>query len=176
MMTDRVAVQIIAGRHAFTGSLEHSSIRVLDVLNNAGTEFLRIHVAVVCRGLGGTPIGEFAEITVPKSSIECVVLTEERHEAPLQRRYALVEKQSHAAFVLLAHHELRGEIMLGRTLDPIHLLNGAASNFFPVVSATLSSADPAIPCVNAKVAFINRTKVAALHVDQRTGAADLAGR
>lgn len=174
MTTDRVAVQIIVGRHAFIGLLEHSSTRVLDILNSTGTEFLRIHQATVFCGMGGAPMGEFAEITVPKSSLECVMLTGERHEAPLQRRYALVEKQSHAAFVLLEHHELRGEIMLGRTLDPVHLLNGAASNFFPVVSPTLSSADPAAPSLTAKVAFINRTKVTALHVDPRTGAATAA--
>ena len=119
MTSDQVAVLFIAGRHSFAGSLDHNRVRVLDGLNGAGTEFLRVHDASVFRGLWDGPTEQFDTITVPKSSIDCVVLTEDRHEAPLQRKYALVEKHSHAAFVLLEHYELRGKLMIGRKFDPV---------------------------------------------------------
>jgi len=167
MTSDPVAVLFIAGRHAFAGTLEHSSSRVLDVLNGAGTEFLRIREASVFRGLQGASIGQFAEITVPKSSIDCVILTGERHEAPVQRKYALIEKESHAVFVLLESHELRGQVMFERSVDPITMLNSGASKFFPVVNATVASADHNARELSAKVAFVNKSKVAALQIDER---------
>lgn len=173
MISDRVAVQIIAGQHTLAGALDHSSSRVLDVLNNASTEFLRIERASICRGIGGAPIGEFDEITIPKSSIECLVLKEDHHEAPLQRKYALVEKDAHTAFVLFDDHELRGQILLGRAVDPILLLGTTASNFFPIVSATIASTHRDAPQLTANVVFVNKHKVATLHINQRVNAPPL---
>jgi hypothetical protein len=167
MSSDPVPVLFIAGMHAFAGSLDHSSSRVLDVLNGAGTEFLRIRDASVFRGLQGAPIGQFSEITVPKSSIDCLVLTAERHEAPLQRKYALVEKKSHAVFVLLENYELRGQVMFARSVDPILMLNASASSFFPIIEATLTSAGSATCELSAKVVFVNKSNVAALQIDER---------
>jgi len=171
MTSDQVAVLFIAGRHAFAGAMDHCSSRVLDVLNSANTEFLRVHNASVFRGTQSAPTDQFDAITVPKSSIDCVVLTEERHEAPLQRKYALVEKPSHSAFVLLEHYELRGKVMIGRNFDSITLLNGGASCFFPMVSVTISSVEPGVPTISAKVVFVNKTKVSLLQIDDHADSA-----
>ena len=87
MTSDQVAVLFIAGRHSFAGAMDHNRVRVLDGLNSASTEFLQVHDASVFRGLWDGPTEQFDTITVPKSSIDCVVLTEDRHEVPLQRKY-----------------------------------------------------------------------------------------
>lgn len=173
MTSDQVAVLFIAGRHSFAGAMDHNRARVLDGLNSSSTEFLQVHDASVFRGLWDGPTEQFDTITVPKSSIDCVVLTEDRHEAPLQRKYALVEKPSHWAFVLLEHYELRGKVMIGRNFEPLAMLNSGASHFFPLVTATLSSVENNVPTLSAKVVFVNKTKVSLLQIDDRP---DTAGR
>jgi hypothetical protein len=171
MTPDQVAVLFIAGRHSFAGAMDHNRARVLDGLNSASTEFLQVHGASIFRGLWDGPTEQFDTITVPKSSIDCVVLTEERHEAPLQRKYALVEKPSHSAFVLLEQYEIRGKLMIGRNFEPITLLNGGASHFFPLVAATISSVESNVPTLSAQVAFVNKTKVSLLQIDDRPNTA-----
>ncbi len=114
MSTDRVAALFFVGQHTIAGFVEHSGTRILDVLNDASTEFLSVHGGATFRGINGQPIGEFELATVPKSAIDCVVLTEEDHEAPLRRKYALVEKKSQGVFVLLPEYEIRGTAMVSR--------------------------------------------------------------
>jgi hypothetical protein len=167
MSSDRVAALFIVGRHSFIGTVDHSGSRVLDVLNEASTEFLRVQGVSVFRGLEGGPIAHYDEITVPKAAIDCVILTDERHEAPLRRKYALVEKQSHNVFVLLTDYEVRGTVMLGRSLDPVLILNSGASSFFAVVGASVSSVDGKGPPVPTKVAFVNKSKVSLLQIEKQ---------
>jgi hypothetical protein len=167
MTTNQVAVLFIVGRHSFAGTIDHSSSRVLDVLNDVNTEFLRVHGGAVFRGFQGGPIGQFDETTVPKSAIDCVVLTEERHEAPQRRQYALVEKQSHPVFVLVADYEVRGNVMLGRTVDPVLVLNSSASTFFPIVTASVSTVDVKGPPLSARVVFVNKAKVSLLQIEKQ---------
>jgi hypothetical protein len=163
-MIDQVAVLFIAGDHAVAGAMDHSRSRVLDMLNSAGTEYLRIQDAAVFRGLSGEPIDTFAEVTLPKTAVDCVILTEDRHEAPLERNYALVEKRSHPVFLVVAAYELRGHAMFGRSADPLSLLNSVAPTFFPIVSATISSATSNGPKVSGKVVIVNKTKVSLLQI------------
>lgn len=137
---------------------------MLDMLNSASTEYLRIQEAAVFRGLAGEPIESFAEVTLPKMAVDCVILTEDRHEAPLERNYALVEKRSHPVFLVVSAYELRGQAMFGRSADPLSLLNSVAPTFFPIVSATVSRADKNESSVSGKVVIVNKTKVSLLQI------------
>lgn len=167
MATDRVAALFIVGRHSFAGGLDHHYLRVLDVLNDASAALLRLYGVAAFRGLHGKPISEFDEIVVPKAAIDCVILADERHEAPMRRQFALVEKRPHPMFVLLTEYEIRGTVMLDRYLDPAMFFNSNASCFFPIVSAGVSSVDGHGPPLEAAVAFVNRERVSLLHVDKR---------
>lgn len=167
MTTDRVAVVIVVGRHSLAGTIEHRGSRVLDVLNDTSTEFLRVHEVAVFRGLKGGPLAEYAEITVPKSAIDCALLADNRHEAPLRRQYARVEKHMHCMFALVTDHEIRGRAMFERSADTMSILNSGASNFFPVVNVSVLSADSNGPPMSAAVAFVNKAKVLLLHVEQK---------
>ena len=57
MTTNPVDVLLIAGKHSFAGAMEHSSSRVLDVLNDVNTEFLKVGKVAVFQGLGGAAAG-----------------------------------------------------------------------------------------------------------------------
>ena len=166
MSTDRVSVLIFTGRHTVAGFVEHSGTRILDVLNDASTEFLNILTGSICRGLEGQPIGVFTLATIPKSAIDCVVLTEEGHEAPLRRKFALVEKKTQGAFVLLPEYEIHGTAMVSRSFDPVLFLGGSASTFFPLVEASISSIESAGKSLAAKVAFVNKHHVSLLQAER----------
>ena len=172
MTSDQVAVLFIAGRHAFAGAMDHCSSRVLDVLNSANTEFLRVHNASVFRGTqrrGRRTNSTRSPCRSRRSTAWC-----SRRNATKRRcneNTALVEKPSHSAFVLLEHYELRGKVMIGRNFDSITLLNGGASCFFPMVSVTISSVEPGVPTISAKVVFVNKTKVSLLQIDDHADSA-----
>jgi len=175
MTTNHVAVLLIVGRHSVAGTIDHSSSRVLDVLNDVNAEFLRVHGVAVFRGIQGGPIVQFDEVTVPKSAIDCAILTEDRHEAPLRRQYALVEKCPHPVFAVLTDYEVRGTAMLERSVDPVLVLNSGASHFFPIVTANVSSVDSKGPPLAAKVVFVNKTRVSLLQIEKRAIAPASAG-
>lgn len=166
MSIDRVSALLFVGGHSIAGSVAHSGTRILDVLNDANTEFLAVLGGTIYRGVEGQPIGSFESATVPKSAIDCVVLTDEGHEAPLRRKYALIEKKSQGVFVLLPDYEIRGTAMVTRTFDPVQLLGGGASTFFPLVEANVSSIAGAGSALAAKVAFVNKHKVALLQAEK----------
>lgn len=169
MAEDFVSVLFVVGQHSFAGQVEHHSTRILDVLNDAQSSLLRIKNASVFPGFHGKSMAEFAEATLQKSALDCVVLTGSQHEAPLRRKFALVDKQSHVAFALLPHYEVRGTVMLERSADPELLLNARASNFFPMVNATVTNSAANDPPLSTQVAFINKHKISLLEIDRRTG-------
>ena len=143
MTSNHVAVIFIVGRYSLAGAMDHSSSRVFDVLNDANTEFLRVHGVAVFRGIRGEPIEQLDEITVPKSAIDCVLLTD---------------------------YLVRGTVMLGRSVDPVLVLNSSASTFFPIVAASVSSVDIEGPPLSARVVFVNKTKVSLLQIEKRATA------
>jgi hypothetical protein len=167
-MDDHVALLFVVGEHTFAAAVEHHSTRILDVLNDAQSALLRVKNVVVFPGLCGTPLAEFAEATLQKSSLDFVVLTDNHHEAPVRRKFSLVDKQGHATFALLAKYEIRGTAMLERSIDPELLLSARASNFFPIVNPTITSPDKGSPPLSAHVAFVNKQKVSLIEIDKRT--------
>lgn len=168
MTSERVALLFIVGKHAFGGAVDHHSSRVLDLLNDVHTEFLRVCSVAVFQGFSGRLIAQFDEATIRKAAIDRVALTEERHEAPLRRQYARVEKQRSPIFALLTNYEVRGTVMLDRSVDPGLVLNHQASTFFPVVAAKVSCVDAPGPPLVAKVVFVNKNKVSLLQIEKQT--------
>jgi len=170
MAEDSVTLLFVVGQHSFAGSVEHHSTRILDVLNDAQSSLLRVRNAIVFPGFRGAPVAEFAEATVQKASLDFVLLTDDRHEAPLRRKFSLIDKQPHPTFVLLPDHEIRGTALLERSIDPELLLNHRASAFFPIVNATIARPNSDDHPLTAHVAFINKQKATLVEIDKRPAA------
>ena len=164
---DQVALLFIAGNHSIAAAVEHHSTRVLDLLNDVQSAMMNVQGAAIFSGLRGAPTAEFPASTIQKSAIDCVIFTEDRHEAPLRRKFGFVDKQTHSAFVLIGNYEIRGSAMLERSADPQLLLNSQASAFFPVVAASVTDASDAAQHLSASVVFVNKQKVALLEIDRR---------
>ena len=92
-MPDQVTVVVMAGPHSFFGAIENYGLRVLDVLNDASSNYLQFHDATLRRGIDGPCLGQLAGATIPKTAVDFVLLEADKHEAPLRRKYALVPKE-----------------------------------------------------------------------------------
>jgi hypothetical protein len=164
-MSDQVAVLLITGRHSIAGILDHRDLRVLDVLNDPTTEFLRLRQAVVSRHIQGEAIAQLNEAIIPKTTIEFVVLLDKGHEAPIRRHYGFVEKQAHGVFLLLADYEIRGAHSIKGRPDPLYSpLGHDMSSFFPITAATFSNVMSSHRPVQAGVIFVNKAKVCVIEM------------
>jgi len=167
-MADRVFILVVAGQHSFLGALENSGLRVLDVLNDASTEFVHLHDVVVSRGFHGECLKQILDATIPKSTIDFVLFDPKTHEAPMRRRHAFVEKRPQSALVLLADYEIRGTFMLKGSPDSLLVLQHGLSTFFPFTSARVCRLGTTSDSVSAEVALVNKSKVSLLHLERQS--------
>ncbi len=111
-MSDRVAILIVADHHSLFGEIKSRGLRMLDVLNDVSTDYLRLHDVAVRRGIQDESISkQLPAVTIPKSAIDFVLLESSKHEAPLRRQHAFVPKDAHTAFILLGEYEIHGTFM-----------------------------------------------------------------
>jgi hypothetical protein len=164
-MTNQVEILVVTGQHAFTGSVENRGLRMLDVLNDASTQFLKLHDVSIYRGFDKTCVRQVAETVFPKSIVDFVLLKRQPHEAPLRRAHSLIAKDQHHALVVLDHYEIHGDFMSKGVIEPMVVLHEQSPPFFPIVSPDiyLSTIGETV-CSN--VALINRAKVSLFHYER----------
>ena len=168
-MTDRVTIIVIAGQHSFAGELENRGLRVLELLNDVSTEFLQLSEVVVHQKFFDGIIKRLPDATIPKAIVDLVLLEQGKHEAPIRRQHALVDKRTYAAFAVVGNYELRGKLMLKGAPDVIGTLTRELSSFFPLTNIRLSMVGGPAEPVAAGVALINKSKVSLLQIDQQIG-------
>ncbi len=167
-MADSVTILAVAGQHSLFGVLQNTGVRVIDVLNDPGTDFIRLEEAIVCRGIQGQCVERAPELTVHKAVLDFVLLDTGKHEAPVRRHHTRVEKELHEALVLVGDYEIRGTLMLRKSSDLIAALNRELSNFFPVITPRLSIVSTDKGPIAAGLAIVNKSRISLLHF-QRSG-------
>lgn len=160
--TPGLAVDVVAGRQFLHGTINCNGLRMLDILNEAESDFLVVDHQTDSPDPGGAPtcVGGI----VPKSSIDCLLLQEEGHESPMRRQHARVAKKPHTVVVTLCDHILFGTLMATGTLSPVAILGPSGSMFFPLTETTLKHVDSSRPPTKAPVAFINKNRVVSFQV------------
>lgn len=158
---------VVCRRHSFNCWISHGGQRVLDLLNDKSSGFLRVTSADLSRRGDSVSLGHLDEAVIPKASIDCVLLQNEQHEAPVRRQHSLVIKHPCATFLLLPEHELCGATMWAGRADPLVVLSSDSSAFFPVSPATLWDAAHAHECVASTVAFVNKASVSMMSIGKR---------
>ena len=167
VVAERVATLVIAGQHSFAGLLDNRGLRVLELLNDASTQFLQLFEVVVHVGFINSEIKQqLAEATVPKAAIDFVLLDQSKHESSARRQHAFVEKRPHAAFVTLGKYELQGNLLLKGAPDVVGALARELSDFFPLTSCRVSIVGGSKDPVQAGVALVNKSKLSLIHIDK----------
>ena len=174
-MTNQVEILVVTGQHSFTGSVENRGLRILDVLNDANTHFLKLHEVSIYRGFDKTCIQQVSETLFPKTIIDFVLLKRQPHEAPMRRAHSLITKDRHVAMVVLDHYEIRGDFMSKGAVDPMLVLHADSPAFFPIVSPDIYLGTIG-ETVYSNVAIVNKAKVSLFHYDRPRTAEESAPR
>jgi hypothetical protein len=165
LMADRVSVLIVAGLHSFLGDVENRGVRVLDVLNDDHTAFLHLHDVAVFRGFQGECLKRMSDATIPKRTVDFVMIESTVHEAPLRRKHGYIEKRPQSALVLMAEYEIRGTFMLKGSADSLLTSRRETPTFFPITSAYVRRLESPGESIKANVLLVNNTRVSLAHLE-----------
>jgi hypothetical protein len=166
-MAEAVTIIVLAGRHAFSGTLENRGSRVLDLLNDLNTEFLRLRDICVHAGFCEEIITQLESGIIPKRMIDVVLLDRGRHEAQMRREHAVVKKKSCGAFFVVGDYEIQGKLMLKGSTDVLSAMTCELSAFFPVKDTRLSRVGGDHSPAAAGVALINKAKATLVQIDSQ---------
>jgi len=162
-MAGPTPVVLVADQHLIRCGVPTDGKRLLDVLNDKTTEFLRLlepqlspmtdpqmRVAAFARGL------------VPKPNISLALIIEEKHEAPQKRANMMVRKNTFEVYVTVPGYEVRGFVHSERALEPLDFqarLVREGQVFFPITEVTLTPVGPLGEPFRAPAAMVNRNRL-----------------
>jgi hypothetical protein len=164
-MGDHVTILVVVGQHSFAGEVDADGLRVLDLLNDPGTDYLQLACVAVHQRFFDGVIRRLSRATIPKSQIDFVLMEEREHESHWRERPALVEERPHQVFVVLDDYEICGDLMLKEPLDKSDAFNRELSTFLTVTDSRLSAVGTQGP-IKGGTALINRSKVTLLQIGE----------
>lgn len=170
MPTQGVPVILFAARHRFTCAIPTGGRRLLDVLNDPVSAFLRLrNVEVTWVRWPSAPIDSLSRCAFRKRALRVVAITSEAHEAPRGRERSFVSKVRYPVFLTLPGYEVRGTLHLPRWGDPLQILHSDEGEFFPLTTATLSWGGAGRGSLAAPVMLVRKAWVDLLAVGERDG-------
>lgn len=162
-MTMNVSVAIFTASYCLSGGIETRGQRVMEVLNSAHSDFLKLYDVHVARSGGQQLPTLFPCLVLKKSAIILCALPGDRHEAPDKRPYALVKKATRLGLVIAGPFEIVGRLSFQGSVDPAAALSHEFSQFFPVSEAACHG-PWAESQVTSRVVIVNKEFVCALSI------------
>ena len=165
---------LVTNEHLLSARIETRGQRLLDVLSDSRTNFLCVSDVQVFRRRCTTHVATLPQAILRKSNIALAIPAGDRHEAPAKRSRSFVPKRRHAAFLVVLGYEVRGELALTRTDDPVAALCHELGRFFPVPRGTVAFAGTRCEEQKAQVVIVNSDHVSLLRLGEPV--TDSAGR
>jgi hypothetical protein len=163
MSTAQIPIILFTETHCVSGYIPGAGQRVLEILNDPHSQFIKLSNATLQTLGEGQPV-QLSEATVPKPRIIVCALTAATHEAPDKRRYAFVEKRKKGALVIAQNYEIRGIISLKGTAEAVAALGQELGSYFPIADATVRHA-PSNQLLEATVAIVNKAFVSLFQLE-----------
>ncbi len=164
-MQPPVSSVLITQEHAIICDIETRGLRLLDVFNDVGSEFLTIHNARVTRRDDRRVISESNSAVIRKSNVGVIYPNTSTHESPRRRMENYSEKRSFEVFMLVFGCEISGEMQLNGCDDPVAVLASEMGDFIPVPNAEIRHPGAALVATQeASVAIINNRAVTLLRI------------
>lgn len=143
-----------------TGLVATEERRVLDILNDRGSEYLQlVEVHLYLSADLAEPVATLPKAVVPKNNVVFLMITEERHEAPRKRVSFFVRKDHYEVFATVPGFEVKGYVHLTARMDSLAYLsklNRDGSAFFPVTESSVSQMGPFGEPSHAPVTLVNK--------------------
>jgi hypothetical protein len=157
---------LVTNEHLLGVEIETRGQRLLDVLNDTNTSFLCVNAVRVFRRGCTTPVATLPQAVIQKSNVALAIPAGDTHEAPQKRSRSFVPKRRSAAFLVVLGYEVRGELALKRTDDPVAALCHELGRFFPVPNGTVAFAGTRCPQQTAQVVIVNSDHVSLLQLGE----------
>jgi hypothetical protein len=152
---------LILPHYELHGDVPTGSGRLLDVLNDQSTRFLKMaHVRFVRRGSNHI-VSEVSNSVVVKSNIHLALLVDEDRPNYTKFFYATQERKTLDSLITLPTMLIEGRIHLKTAADPQSFLSIEAGTFFPVTNATIHYSASSEP-TDSPVVLINKEAVSSL--------------
>ncbi|MFQ5854283.1 MAG: hypothetical protein ACE5LU_01370 [Anaerolineae bacterium] len=169
MLRRATEVELITHEHRFTAKVYTHGQRLLDMLNDRTTDYLKITDAEVHRYSDPEKsIAVFPTAIIRKEDLHLAIIPGEDHEAPTQRLFGYVQKSPYHVFLTVPGYEVRGVMYLTiqREPDPIHVLESHARKFFAVTGATASQAWTGEDVLSCPVVMVNKDSLSLFYVGE----------
>lgn len=167
MNTEDAQAIIMTSNHWMVCTIPLRGARVLDLLNDGGSDFLDISDVKLYPNLDrGQRIAAFPEALIPKDQLSLVAIMSEKHEVrDLNRLQKIVDKKITHAVVVVSGYAIQGQMHLTtRADDRAYTFNTGLGRFFPITHATVhrSVGQPLV----SQVVFVNKSQVASFYAGE----------
>jgi hypothetical protein len=159
------AVMVMTDSHRLLGRVVTVGQRLQEIVNNKLAASINLYDGQLFRPDGNAePVAHLAEVTLPKTGINLILLQEEKYEAPAKRLYTYVPKDIYPTYLTVTGYEIQGQLHLTSKQKPEILLTDTSTTFLPITQATIASvAAPALRW-NPSVVFVRRAAIALMHL------------
>jgi len=166
MIEDGLTSILVTSEHLVYAKTSVGGRRFLDVLSDVNSDFLRVRDAQVFQRRGDACIASLPKAVVRKANIALAIPASHDHEAPQKRRDTFVSKRRYNAFLIVMGYEIRGELALKGTNDPISVLSHELGEFFPIPQGTVCFAGARNERAKAQVVIVNKKFVSLFHLEE----------
>jgi hypothetical protein len=158
---------LVTEEHFVSARVPTRDQRLLDVLNDSNTDFLRVRDAQLFRRGSGASVTALPNAVIRKANIGLAIPASDEHEAPQKRYRNFVSKKEHGAFLIVFGYEVRGQLFLRGTDDPVVGLCHELGNFFAVPHGAVSFAGSECDRQESQVVLVNKDHVSVLQIGQQ---------
>lgn len=163
-MASELSTLLVTPEHLIRAEVQTGGRRLLEMINDGSTDFLRVGVVKLYRRACGTFVAEAPSAVIRKSNVALALPEIERHEAPQKRYDNFVTKRSSEAFLIALGYEVYGKLYLRGSGDPISAFSHELLGFFPVADADVCcrgtpGTDRSSPVVIVNSAFVSLLRI-----------------
>ena len=168
MIEDELTSILVTNEHLVYAKTTLRGRRFLDVLSDVNTDFLCVRDAQVFQRRGDACIAALPKAVIRKASIALAIPASDKHETPQKRRDSFVSKKRYDAFLIVLGYEVRGELALKGTDDPVSVLSHELGGFFPIPRGMVSFAGARCEQQKAQVVIVNKDFVSLFQLEKLT--------
>jgi hypothetical protein len=155
-------VVFVSNQFDVHGSVTTGTGRILDVLNDQTTRFLKLDNARICPRMSGTVIAQLRSCVMAKDSIQLVQLVGEDRPNETKVFFAAQARRTFDIVLTLPTILVEGRIHVKSSPDPQAYLTLESGAFFPVTSARFHEESPDAASHVHAVVLVNKIFVSCL--------------
>ena len=157
MPQSKVRLLLVVQDRLVAGTLSTGGRRILEVLVDTGSNYLRLRDAKIQNNSGDRAEADLEEVVVWRPHISLIALARDEHEAPEKRCFGFVQKERCSATLVVSGWQVVGDVHVKGHVDPVILLERETGAFFPMTNVTMQS--NGAPVLTSPVVFVSKTHV-----------------